>query len=113
MADTKNNPTRSEKAERVRRARMLERFGDDAPNLPVEPKEGRTAARDTDAWRLDELREEARYRRERLELYRGRMYAGRAGSEDRLREYQRSSDGATARLRDAEARSRGQRPADP
>jgi hypothetical protein len=31
---------------------------------------------DEQAWRLDELREEARYRRERLELYRARMYGG-------------------------------------
>jgi hypothetical protein len=36
---------------------------------------------DEQAWRLDELRQEARYRRERLELYRARMYGGRAGSE--------------------------------
>ena len=43
---------------------------------------------DEQAWRLDELREEARYRRERLELYRARMYGGRAGSEYRLREYE-------------------------
>ena len=55
------------------------------------------------AWRLDELREEARYRRERLELYRARMYGGRAHSEYRLREYQRASEGASARLRRAEA----------
>ena len=58
---------------------------------------------DEQAWRLDELREEARYRRERLELYRARMYGGRARSEYRLREYERASDGASARLRRAEA----------
>jgi hypothetical protein len=57
---------------------------------------------DEEAWRLDELREEARYRRERLELYRARMYGGRAHSEYRLREYQRASEGAAARLRRAE-----------
>ena len=51
---------------------------------------------------LDELREEARYRRERLELYRARMYGGRARNESRLREYERSSEGAAARLRRAE-----------
>jgi len=61
---------------------------------------------DEQAWRLDELREEARYRRERLELYRARMYGGRARSEHRLREYERASEGASARLRRAEARSR-------
>jgi hypothetical protein len=52
--------------------------------------------------RLDELREEARYRRERLELYRARMYGGRARNESRLREYERSSEGASARVRRAE-----------
>ena len=68
----------------------------------------------SEAWRLDDLREEARYRRERLELYRARIYAGRASSEDRLREYQRAFDGAAARLRRAEAQpapaSAGPRP---
>jgi hypothetical protein len=58
---------------------------------------------DEQAWRLDELREEARYRRERLELYRARMYGGRAHSDYRLREYERASEGASARLRRAEA----------
>ena len=58
---------------------------------------------DEQAWRLDELREEARYRRERLELYRARMYGGRAHSEHRLREYERASEDASARLRRAEA----------
>jgi hypothetical protein len=59
---------------------------------------------DEQAWRLDELREEARYRRERLQLYRARMYGGRARSEYRLREYEQASEGASARLRRAEAR---------
>ena len=54
-------------------------------------------------WRLDQLREEARYRRARLELYRAMMYGGRAHSEYRLREYERASEGASARLRRAEA----------
>jgi hypothetical protein len=54
--------------------------------------------RDDEADRLEDLREEARYRRERLELYRARMYGGRARREDKLRELQRASDGAAARL---------------
>jgi hypothetical protein len=58
---------------------------------------------DEQARRLDELREEARYRRERLELYRARMYGGRAHSEYRLSEYERASEGASARLRRAAA----------
>jgi hypothetical protein len=60
---------------------------------------------DEQAWRLDELREEARYRRERLQLYRARMYGGHARSESRLREYERGFEGASARLRRAEQRS--------
>jgi hypothetical protein len=52
---------------------------------------------------LERLRDEARYRRERLELYRARLYGGRAVSEGKLRELQRASDGAAARLRWAEA----------
>ena len=50
----------------------------------------------------ERLRDEARYRRERLDLYRARMYGGRAGSQAKLRELQRASDGAAARLRRAE-----------
>lgn len=53
--------------------------------------------------RLDELRAEARYRRERLGLYKARMYGGRAASQFKLRELQRACDGAAARLRHAEA----------
>ncbi len=55
---------------------------------------------------LDErerLRDEARYRRQRLELYRARLYGGRAASQGKLRELQLASDGAAARLRRAEA----------
>jgi hypothetical protein len=51
----------------------------------------------------ERLRDEARYRRERLELYRARQYGGRAVSESKLRELQRASDGAAARLRRADA----------
>jgi hypothetical protein len=58
----------------------------------------------------ERLRDEARYRRERLDLYRARMYGGRAGSEAKLRELQRASDGAAARLRRAEAVAPPSRP---
>ena len=54
---------------------------------------------DRESGELAGLREEARYRRERLELYKARLYAGRARSQDKLRELQRASDGAAARLR--------------
>jgi hypothetical protein len=46
----------------------------------------------------ERLGDEARYRRERLELYRARLYGGRAVSQVKLRELQRASDGAAARL---------------
>jgi hypothetical protein len=52
---------------------------------------------------IEELREEARYRRERLELYKARLYAGRGRGLAKLAELQRSYDGAAARLRRAEA----------
>jgi hypothetical protein len=55
-----------------------------------------------DEGRVDELREEARYRRERLALYKARLYGGHPLREDKLRELQRASDGAAARLRRAE-----------
>jgi hypothetical protein len=50
----------------------------------------------------ERLRDDARYRRERLELYQARLYGGRAASQGKLRELQRASDGAAARLRRAE-----------
>jgi hypothetical protein len=50
---------------------------------------------------LEQLRAEARYRRERLDLYRARLYGGRARSMAKLRELERASDGAAARLRRA------------
>ena len=50
----------------------------------------------------EQLRDEARYRRERLELYLAKLYGGRAVSQTKLRELQRASNGADARLRRAE-----------
>jgi hypothetical protein len=58
---------------------------------------------DPDPHRLEELRQEARYRRERLELYRARLYGGRAVSQSKLRDLERSSEGAAARLRRAKS----------
>jgi hypothetical protein len=66
----------------------------------------------SEAERLVELQEEARYRRERLELYSARLYAGRARSLGKLRELQRASDGAAARVRRAEARAAASHSAD-
>jgi hypothetical protein len=48
--------------------------------------------------RLEELQAEARYHRQRLDLYRARLYGGRAVSSARLEEFQRISDAAADRL---------------
>ena len=65
--------------------------------MPHVSPDGVNAARDARNER-ERLRDEARYRRERLELYRARLYGGRAVSQSKLRELQRASDGAAARL---------------
>jgi len=48
--------------------------------------------------RTEELRELARYARQRLDLYRARSYGPRATSATRLRELERECDQAQARL---------------
>lgn len=58
---------------------------------------------DQRAQRLEQLGAEARYHRQRLDLYRARLYGGRALSPARLEEFQRASDEAAARLRQARA----------
>jgi hypothetical protein len=55
-----------------------------------------------DSGRVEELRAEARYYRERLELYRAKAYSGRPTSPTRLRELERTDAGAKARLHRAE-----------
>jgi hypothetical protein len=47
---------------------------------------------------LEDLRAEARYRRERHDLYKAKMYGGRPTRPARVRELERAYDGATARL---------------
>jgi hypothetical protein len=54
---------------------------------------------DRHAQRVEQLRAEARYHRQRLDLYRARLYGGRAVSAVRLEEFQRAADDAGARLR--------------
>jgi hypothetical protein len=51
---------------------------------------------------IDDLRAEARYHRERYDLYRAKMYAQRPTTMARLRELERAHRGAEARLRRAE-----------
>jgi hypothetical protein len=50
------------------------------------------------ARRLEQLDAEARYHRQRLDLYRARLHGGRTVSLARLEEFQRASDAAAARL---------------
>jgi hypothetical protein len=52
--------------------------------------------------RLDELRVDARYHRERRDLYRAKMYGPRPTSPVQLRELERASALSEARLRRAE-----------
>jgi len=47
---------------------------------------------------IEDLRAEARFARERYDLYRAKVYSGRSTSPARLRELQRASEGAQARL---------------
>jgi hypothetical protein len=49
-----------------------------------------------------------RYRRERLDLYRARLYSGRPTSPQRLRELQRAYDGAVSRLRRSKTGTAGE-----
>jgi hypothetical protein len=54
---------------------------------------------DHHAQRLEQLSAEARYHRQRLDLYRARLYGGRPVSQGRLEEFQRAADEAAVRLR--------------
>jgi hypothetical protein len=52
--------------------------------------------------RLEELRVDARYRRQRRDLYRAKVYGSRATSRSRLNELERACAFAEARLRRAQ-----------
>jgi hypothetical protein len=56
----------------------------------------------TSAPRLEELRVDARYHRERRDLYRAKMHGGRATSPAQLRELERALALSDSRLRRAE-----------
>jgi hypothetical protein len=60
-----------------------------------------------DAPQLEELRAEARYHRERYDLYLAKMYALRPTTTTRLRELERAHQAADARLRRAEQQLTG------
>ena len=65
--------------------------------LPTEPRPPNTMAR-VDDQNLEMLEAEARYHRDRLALYRARVYAAKPTSATRLRELERTSAAADARL---------------
>ncbi|MEA2385340.1 MAG: hypothetical protein QOH72_5311 [Solirubrobacteraceae bacterium] len=58
------------------------------------------------AERIDELEAEARYARQRLDLYRAKTYGPRPTSPVRMRELEREASGAEERLRRARERER-------
>jgi hypothetical protein len=55
-----------------------------------------------DSARIEDLQTEARYHRERYDLYRAKMYGARPTTVARLRELERAHHGAAARLRRAQ-----------
>jgi hypothetical protein len=68
-----------------------------APSAP-RPPSPRTVLPAPD---LQELEAQARYHRDRLALYRARVFSAKPASAARLRELQRASEAADARLRHA------------
>jgi predicted alternative tryptophan synthase beta-subunit len=56
---------------------------------------------------MDQRLAEARYARERYDLYKARVYAGRPTTLTRLRELERASDQAEERLRHAQGQAQG------
>ncbi len=61
---------------------------------------------------LDELEAEARYHRERLDLYKAKTYGPRLTSATRLRELERMHSGAASRLRRAQQAQTAPSPSD-
>jgi hypothetical protein len=55
------------------------------------------------AERIDELAAEARYARQRADLYRAKTYGARPTTPARMRELERAAEGAEERLRRARA----------
>jgi hypothetical protein len=66
---------------------------------PPAPREPAARTPDRSDPSLETLEAEARHHRSRLALYRARLYAGKPTSPTRLRELERTSAGADARLR--------------
>jgi hypothetical protein len=62
------------------------------------------------ARRIEEIRAEARYHRERFDLYKAKAYGSRPTSDVRMRELERRSRGADTRLREAQQENARERP---
>ena len=71
------------------------------------PRPERSAAR------LDELQAQAKYARQRYDLYKARAYGPRLTTPARMRELEREASLAEARLRFATAQARGDDAEDP
>jgi hypothetical protein len=73
--------------------------------LPVfaaaDPDEPAVVVKPVGRGRLEELEAEARYHRERYDLYKAKAYGPRPTSDSRLRELERMHQGAASRLRRA------------
>jgi hypothetical protein len=104
-------PSRSSLVPRVRRLMRRDaarrEAHDDRPAavapIPSEPRAPSTTAR-VDDERLETLEAEARHHRDRLALYRARVYANKPTSVTRLRELERTAAGADSRLAHARGR---------
>jgi hypothetical protein len=89
--------------ELVARRKATRRLGPGVPDpLPTPPAPRPASPRAAlPAPDLQELEAQARYRRDRLALYRARLLSAKPASAARLRELQRTSADADARLRHA------------
>jgi hypothetical protein len=93
--------------ELVARRKHARRLGSGAPNLLAAPRVPRPAGPPAVARAglpapdLHELEAQARYHRDRLALYRARVLSAKPASTARLRDLERTSAAADARLRNA------------
>jgi hypothetical protein len=75
--------------------------GDPAVLAAADPDEPEIVVKPVGRGRLEELEAEARYHRERYDLYKAKTYGPRPTSDARLRELERMHQGAASRLRRA------------
>lgn len=87
---------------RVQRAERRSRPG----RRPLETRQRNAPRQPVSTTHLDDLRAQARYARQRYDLYKARAYGQRSTSPARMRELQRACEQTEARLRAAEAQER-------